>query len=274
MAALLLAAAFAGGCSRREKVASPRERNELVQRFFTSLKSNRPDAAIRQGQKLLEMDPGSTFMPGLIQIQQSNAFIAKAQGRINRGDLAGAARIIDEGIKTYPDNSSLHDARRQIRQMRNAPRLLEAMRRAKSASAMNAALTAATIGLGNCMTPRLEAYFKSYEKRCAEVAAAEEEERKSKLRPTEPSIPVPGAASGENAASGETAASGENAAPGETAAPAPGQETTSPTAPTEPAAPSAVPDKEAPPQADAPKTETPPQADAPAKDAPPPAIEA
>ena len=173
MAALLLAAAFAGGCSRREKVASPRERNELVQRFFTSLKSNRPDAAIRQGQKLLEMDPGSTFMPGLIQIQQSNAFIAKAQGRINRGDLAGAARIIDEGIKTYPDNSSLHDARRQIRQMRNAPRLIKAMEQAKSASAMNAALTAATIGLGSCTTPRLEAYFKNYEKRCAEVAAAD-----------------------------------------------------------------------------------------------------
>ena len=231
MAALLLAAAFAGGCSRREKVASPRERNELVQRFFTSLKTNRPDAAIRQGQKLLEMDPDSIFMPGLIQIQQSNAFIAKAQGRINRGDLAGAATIIDEGIRSYPDNSSLHDARRQIRQMRNAPKLLEAMRRAKSASAMNAALTAATIGLGSCTTPRLEAYFKSYEKRCAEVAAAEEEERKSKLRPTEPSIP----------ASGETTAPapGETAAPasGEPAAPTPGQKTGSPKTPEEPVAP-------------------------------------
>ena len=192
MAALLLAAAVAGGgCSRREKVASPRERNELVQRFFTSLKTNKPDAAIRQGQKLLAMDPGSTFMPGLIQIQESNAYIVRAQSRINRGDLAQAAKIIDEGIKTYPDNSSLHDARRQIRQMRNAPKLLGAMRRAKSASAMNAALTAATIGLSSCTTPRLEAYFKRYEKRCAEVAAAEEEERRSKLRPAEPEVSEP-----------------------------------------------------------------------------------
>ena len=179
------------GCSRRSRNDSPRERNELVMRFFSSLKSDQPEAAVRQGEKLLMMDPTNTFLPTLIQIQQSNSFMARAQNEVNRGDINAALAIIAEGLRHYPDNSTLHDAQRRLRQLRNAPRLISAMRRARSASAMNAALTAATIGLSGCTTPKLEAYFQEYEKRIAAATAAEEEERRSKIEHLESEVVAP-----------------------------------------------------------------------------------
>ncbi len=175
---------FLNGCGP-DHPAPPTERNELVVRFFTSMKNGDSSAAAEQGAKLLAIDPGNDYIARLIMVQQSNSFIQQAQRKLNSGDVNGALAVIEQGLARYPLNRTLVQVRGSLRRLRNAPRLLQAMRDAKSSSAMNAALTAANIGLAGEKSPRLEAYFNRYRE---EIAAAAARERAGVV--VEPAAPV------------------------------------------------------------------------------------
>ncbi len=171
---------FAAGCGR-DYPPPPSERNQLVLRFFDAMKNNDPAAASSQGAKLREM---KYDVERLIVVQQSNSYVQQVQQKLAAGDVNGALEAVDAGIRVYPENRTLLRIRGTLRRLRNAPMLFEAMQSAKDSAAMAAALTAATTGLAGQTTPGIDAYFKAYRARIADVAAAEAK------NPAEPALPV------------------------------------------------------------------------------------
>ena len=165
-------AAVAAGCGRGYP-APPSERNSLILRFFNSMHSGDAAAASEQGEKLRRMDPGNEYIVKLITLQQSNAFLQRAQSELNSGNVDRALEILTEGTKTYPANRDLARQRTRVRQLRNADMLLRELHEAKNSAAMSAALTAASTGLSSNMTPKLRAYLENYKLRIAAVAREE-----------------------------------------------------------------------------------------------------
>ncbi len=186
-AALTAVMVFSAGCGRNHP-APPMERSELVLRFFKSMESGDAVAASEQGMKLRAMDSGNEYLLQLIAIQQSNSYLKRAQESLNNGDADGALQILEEGIRAYPMNGTLKQARREVRGLRNVPALLAHLRQARGggAAAMQAALNAAETGLPTRLTPAIEEYLRKYREEAAAKAAAEQQIPAS---PAEPALP-------------------------------------------------------------------------------------
>ena len=172
IAAVLCLAGGVTGCGKAHP-APPVERNSLILRFFNSMTTADAAAASEQGEKLRQMDNANDYIIKLVTIQQSNAYLQRAQGEINAGNIDKALEILNEGVKTYPGNRDLSRQRGRVRQLRNAKMLLNEMKEAKNSAAMSAALTAASTGLSANMTPKLQAYFNSYKLKIDETAREE-----------------------------------------------------------------------------------------------------
>ena len=172
IAAVLCLAGGVTGCGKAHP-APPVERNSLILRFFNSMTTADAAAASEQGEKLRQMDNANDYIIKLVTIQQSNAYLQRAQGEINAGNIDKALEILNEGVKTYPGNRYLSRQRGRVRQLRNAKMLLNEMKEAKNSAAMSAALTAASTGLSANMTPKLQAYFNSYKLKIDETAREE-----------------------------------------------------------------------------------------------------
>lgn len=169
---ILSLTACAAGCGKVHP-PPPLERNSLILRFFNSMTIADAAAASEQGKKLRQMDHANDNIVKLITIQQSNAYLRRAQGEINAGNIEKAMEILNEGVKTYPDNRDLSRQRSRVRQLRNAKMLLDNMKGAKDSADMSAALTAASAGLASNMTPKLQAYFNAYKLKIDETAKQE-----------------------------------------------------------------------------------------------------
>jgi len=184
---LTLLTAGVSGCSRK-RVKPPMERNDLVIRFFQNISNGNNEAAAVEARKLRAMDTSNDYVDLLISIQESNAYINRAQKCLNSGNVDGAIAALTEGSKKYPNNSALRQMLGRAKQLRNAPKLFDAMRKADTASAMEAALTAAMTGLSDNTSPKLAAYFRAYEQKiaAAKVAeaklAAERDKKEARLR--------------------------------------------------------------------------------------------
>ena len=157
----LTAAAILAGCDR-EHPAPPTERNELVLRFFENLEKGNTDAAIRQGRKLMALDPANDFIIKLVEVLESNAAIAAAQQKVDAGDIDSAVDILTDNIRKYPENRTLLQIRSKLRQLKHAPKLIRAMKTVKNPESMSASLTAARTGLSANLTPALRRYFDDY----------------------------------------------------------------------------------------------------------------
>ena len=168
----------------------PTERAELVARFFSSISNKDVKAAMRQGIKLHSLDKHNENIIRLVEIQQCNAYISSAQKLINAGNISGAIDVLRQGVKQHPDNVTLREMLPRVRQLRNAVKLLNSMKKASSSIAMRSALTAAKIGLAANSTPTLQKYFAEYERKItateiqekalAEAKAKAEQERIAK----------------------------------------------------------------------------------------------
>ncbi len=181
----LAAAAVLSGCSKPHP-PPPRERNELVMRFFKSIRNGDCEAAASQGEKIFRIDSNNIFVGRLVAIQQSNAFVQEAQRKLNSGDVEGAIKTIKRGTGTYPDNQRLRLIAVRLAQLRNAKKLLQAMEDAGNSTAMMASLTAAKTGLSDNISHRLKVYFANYASRIETMKKREKvEDRKqneSKIR--------------------------------------------------------------------------------------------
>lgn len=176
--------AVLSGCAPEHK-APPLERNQLVIRFFNSMTSGKSEAAALQGRKLMALDPGNEYIRHLVEMQESNATVFKAQKAINSGDIDRAVEILNEGIAKYPENRSLARQRTQVRQLRLAKKLLAGMETVSNPESMNSALTAASTGLAANISPELDKYFKAYEKRIEEAEKIQAEKAKSEAKQDE-----------------------------------------------------------------------------------------
>ena len=154
---------FCAGCSP-EVPAPPVERNDLVVRFFRSLRSSAGEAAAQQGAKLYAMDKRNYALLHLVAIQQANNYIRQAQGALNGGHLEKAIRHLENGLRRFPDNAELHKQLDKLRKLRHAEKLFIAMRTAPNPTAMNSALIAAQTGLSGIESAKLNRYFENYKK--------------------------------------------------------------------------------------------------------------
>ena len=193
VAALALLGVFSG-CGKSYP-APPSERNSLILRFFDSMSRGDAAAASEQGAKLRAMDPANDYILKLVTVQQSNAFLQRAQGEINAGNIGRALETLDEGVKAYPANRELARQRGRVRQLRHAKMLFEEMSGAKNSTEMSAALAAASTGLSSNMTLKLRDYFAAYRRRietAARAEAARSAAPESSVKPVVPAPPVPG----------------------------------------------------------------------------------
>jgi len=86
IAAVLCLAGGVTGCGKAHP-APPVERNSLILRFFNSMTTADAAAASEQGEKLRQMDNANDYIIKLVTIQQSNAYLQRAQGEINAGNI-------------------------------------------------------------------------------------------------------------------------------------------------------------------------------------------
>ncbi|MBR2373634.1 MAG: tetratricopeptide repeat protein [Lentisphaeria bacterium] len=154
---------LAAGCSR-EVPPPPVERNDLVVRFFRSLRNSDGEAAAVQGEKLYAFDKRNYFLLDLVAIQQANGCIAAAQQHLNSGNLDSAIQVIRDGLRRFPNNRELHKQYDRLRKLRHAEKLFIAIRSAPNPAAMNSALIAARTNLSGIDSPRLKKFFADYRK--------------------------------------------------------------------------------------------------------------
>jgi hypothetical protein len=150
------------GCGREHK-APPTEKLALTTRFFRSIADNQPAQAVRQGRNLYALDKQQESILRLISIQESNEAVVNAQKLIRQGRINEALPIVAAAAKQYPHNRMLVSAYPKLVQLRNAEKLLLAMKNAKNASAMRGARIAARAGLSRNLTPDLRKYLQDYE---------------------------------------------------------------------------------------------------------------
>lgn len=142
----------------------PVERNDLVVRFFRSLRQADGDAAAMQCEKLYAMEKRNYFLLRLIHVQQANNYIRAAQNHLDAGDLEEAVKVLEKGLKRYPENANLIRELGLLRKLRLAEKLFLTMRTAPNPTAMNAALVAARAGLDGVESRELAAFFDRYAK--------------------------------------------------------------------------------------------------------------
>lgn len=157
------AALFFSGCTPNVP-SPPTEQNDLVVRFFRSLRNNAGAEAALQGQKLYTMDKRNYFLLKLISVQQANSYISNAQRAINAGKLEDAIKELQNGIRRFPANAELHNQLDKLRKLRHAERLFIAMRSAPNPAAMNSALAAAQAGFQGIESEKLNKFFTDYRK--------------------------------------------------------------------------------------------------------------
>ena len=142
----------------------PVERNDLVVRFFRSLRQADGNTAAMQCEKLYAMEKRNYFLLRLISVQQANNYIRSAQNHLDAGNLEEAIRMLESGLKRYPENGKLLRELALLRKLRMAEKLFLTMLSAPNPTAMNAALIAARTGLDGIESPELAAFFDRYTK--------------------------------------------------------------------------------------------------------------
>ena len=142
----------------------PVERNDLVVRFFRSLRQDDGNTAAMQCEKLYAMEKRNYFLLRLISVQQANNYVRAAQNHLDAGNLEAAVRELESGLKRYPGNEKLLRELGLLRKLRMAEKFFLTMRTAPNPTAMNAALVAARTGLDGIESRELTAFFNRYAK--------------------------------------------------------------------------------------------------------------
>ena len=140
----------------------PVERNDLVVRFFRSLRQADGDTAAMQCETLYAMEKRNYFLLRLINVQQANNYVRAAQNHLDAGDLEAAVKVLEKGLKRHPDNANLLRELGLLRKLRLAEKLFLTMRTAPNPTAMNAALVAARAGLDGIESRELNDFFDRY----------------------------------------------------------------------------------------------------------------
>ncbi|GEM_PF-3991833 len=105
------------GCSDN-KVNDPQLTNlRLTSDLIDSLARADHKTAAAQTGKLRTILPESTFLSILEESETSNIYLIQVQPLLDAGDLKGATRIIESGLRDFPMNRHLLRARGQLRHL-------------------------------------------------------------------------------------------------------------------------------------------------------------
>jgi len=169
------------GCKQEKHTPPPVERISLVVRFFDSIQNGDPEAAVRQGKNIFNLDRSQNHVSTLISIQESNETVVNAQKLLDSGKVSLALSLITNALKTYPENNVLRRSKIKLEELKNAQKYLVAMTRARTAAAMSSARETAEIGLSSNKTDKLQKFLDDYETRVQELTKLEQKKTQDSL---------------------------------------------------------------------------------------------
>lgn len=123
------AAFFWGGCKKHRGAEDPIAQNRLFIRLFDAMRNDQPSEAAACAEKIRALDPKNEFLPELIERQQCNAILKKAQGELARGDFAAAAAILENAVLQHPFSRDLQEELARVNKLIQMKELLARLKR-------------------------------------------------------------------------------------------------------------------------------------------------
>ena len=174
---LMFSAAFAVllcGCgpSAPEGV-SPAERNALVIRMFRSMEKGDSVSAAAQAAKVRAYDSGNAHFSWIIEVQECNQLMAKAQTAMDAGHLAEAEDILQDARRRYPLQPFVAEELKKVRQFRHFLAAVKTYCAAKNLADRERALKVVSRQAESLRDPALNAQISRLQKDLAKEIAAE-----------------------------------------------------------------------------------------------------
>ena len=174
---LIFAAAgmlFLCGCGPSTPEGTPpAERNALVIRMFRSMEKGDASSAAAQAAKVRTMDPGNAYFSWIIEVQECNQAIARAQTALDAGRPAEAEEILFGAVRRYPLQPSVTAELKKVRRLRQLQAALKTYCAARDAAAREYALKVVARQAEQLRDPVLVAQCNALRKKLeADVAAA------------------------------------------------------------------------------------------------------
>lgn len=188
---LIFAAAgmmFLCGCGPSAPEGTPpAERNALVIRMFHSMEKGDALSAAAQAAKVRAMDPGNAYFSWIIEVQECNQAIARAQTALDAGRLAEAEEILFGASRRYPLQPSVATELKKVRQLRQLQAAVKMYCAARDAAGREYALKTVSRQAEQLRDPVLVAQCNALRKQLeAEVAA----DRAAQKTAEPPALPV------------------------------------------------------------------------------------
>lgn len=121
------AIALPAGCSPK-KAGDPQLTNlRLTSDLIDSLARGDHKTAAAQAGKLRSVLPESSFLSMLEESETANIYLTRTQPLLDSGDLDGAAKAIEHGLRDYPMNRYLVRARGQLEHLKKFRHALTAV---------------------------------------------------------------------------------------------------------------------------------------------------
>lgn len=102
------------GCGQGPPPDPPKSRTDLVLDILEALERRDHKVALKKVERLRELDPTNVFLANLEILERNNSIIIEAQEEINKGDLSGALKKVNDGMKKHGRHKDLVTASKKL----------------------------------------------------------------------------------------------------------------------------------------------------------------
>jgi hypothetical protein len=111
---IILAAVLLSGCGKETTPEPPLTQPELVLQILKDAKAKKREAACNKLDRLIALDKNNAFLHELKSSEQNNIYIENIQTLLDKNDLDGAIKEIDNAELKLGRNPQLNDAREKL----------------------------------------------------------------------------------------------------------------------------------------------------------------
>ena len=111
---IILVAVLLSGCGKETTPEPPLTQPELVIQILKDAKAKKREAACNKLDRLIAMDKNNAFLHELKSSEQNNIYIEKIQTLLDKNDIDGAIREIDNAELKLGRNPQLNNAREKL----------------------------------------------------------------------------------------------------------------------------------------------------------------
>lgn len=115
---IILAAVLLSGCGKDAVPEPPLTQPELVLQILKDAKAEKREAACNKLNRLIALDKNNAFLHELKSSEQNNIYIEKIQTLLDKNDIDGAIREIDNAELKLGRNPQLNNAREKLEYMK------------------------------------------------------------------------------------------------------------------------------------------------------------